>query len=55
MSKHLLGMAVDVYPLEADLEYVKRDVLELPIGGIGIYGSFVHIDVYGANRRWQGE
>lgn len=52
-SRHLYGMAVDVVPLEVDLATFKHEILSLPIGGIGLYKTFVHLDVFGKNRRWQ--
>lgn len=52
-SKHTLGMALDVVPLQASLEDVLNIANTLAIGGIGIYESFIHLDVYGENRRWK--
>lgn len=54
-SKHLLGMAVDVMPLEMKLERFTEEISKWDnIGGIGIYRTFIHLDVYGNNRRWNG-
>ena len=53
-SKHLLGMAVDLFPLKHSLESFKTEVKALPVGGIGIYETFVHLDVYGEGRKWKG-
>lgn len=53
-SKHLLGMAVDLYPLKHSLESFKTEVNQLPVGGIGIYETFVHLDVFGEGRKWKG-
>lgn len=54
-SKHLLGMAVDLVPLETKFERFVEGVSKMDnVGGIGIYRTFVHIDVYGHNRRWNG-
>lgn len=51
-SKHILGMAVDLFPLKHSLESFKTEVKTLPIGGIGIYETFVHLDVHGEGRKW---
>ena len=54
-SKHLLGMAVDLVPLETKFERFVEGVSKMDnVGGIGIYRTFVHVDVYGQNRRWNG-
>jgi len=52
-SKHTLGMAIDVLPMQASLNDLLSVVNTLAIGGIGIYESFIHLDVYGENRRWK--
>lgn len=54
-SRHVLGMAVDLAPLETDVNKFKKRILQMDIGGIGIYDSFVHVDVYSNNRRWNHE
>jgi uncharacterized protein YcbK (DUF882 family) len=54
-SKHLLGMAVDLSPLETKFERFRDGVSQMDnVGGIGIYRTFIHVDVYGQNRRWNG-
>ena len=54
-STHLLGMAVDLNPLETKFERFVEGVSKMDnVGGIGIYRTFVHVDVYGYNRRWNG-
>jgi len=52
-SRHIYGMAIDVVPLEVDLDTFKHEILSVPIGGIGLYKNFVHLDVFGKNRRWE--
>lgn len=52
-SKHTFGMAIDVVPMQASLEDLLSVANTLAIGGIGIYESFIHLDVYGDNRRWK--
>ena len=52
-SKHTLGMAIDVVPMQASLDDLLGVANTLAIGGIGIYKSFIHLDVYGENRRWK--
>lgn len=54
-SKHMLGMAVDIVPMKMSLDQFIVEVKQLPIGGIGIYKSFVHLDTYGNGRRWDGK
>ena len=46
-------MAIDVVPMQASLEDLLSVANTLAIGGIGIYESFIHLDVYGDNRRWK--
>jgi uncharacterized protein YcbK (DUF882 family) len=47
-------MAVDLFPLKHSLETFKNDIKDLPVGGIGIYETFVHLDVFGEGRKWKG-
>ena len=54
-SVHLLGMAADIVvkgvaPL-AVYAYVSG---ELQAGGVGLYPTFTHVDVWGEHRRWKG-
>lgn len=51
-SKHTLGMAVDLFPLECSLSKLIDEANKLDIGGMGIYENFVHLDTFGENRRW---
>ena len=52
-SKHTLGMAIDVVPMQSSLDDLLNVANTLAIGGIGVYESFIHLDVYGENRRWK--
>ena len=54
-SKHTWGLAVDIKPIDADLNLIKRRVLEMNIGGVGFYDTFVHLDVFGTKRFWNYE
>lgn len=51
-SQHLYGRAADIsIPGVAPAEvaaYARR----LGVGGVGQYNTFTHVDVWGANRRW---
>ena len=51
-SKHTLGMAVDLFPLECSLSKLIDEANKLDVGGMGIYENFVHLDTFGENRRW---
>lgn len=56
-SQHLMGIAADVKPLEgtiAQLERAAKRILAFSQGGIGIYSSFIHVDVRGYPARWKG-
>ena len=55
-SQHLYGRAADIKvngiapkKVAAYAETILKDT-----GGIGIYGTFVHIDVRGTKARWKG-
>ena len=45
-SKHTLGMAVDLTPLECSLSKLISEVEKLDVGGLGIYENFIHIDTF---------
>lgn len=55
-SKHLYGMAADIkvkgVTPKAVAQYVEK--LLPNCGGIGIYDTFVHIDVRDTKSRWNG-
>lgn len=53
-SQHILGNALDTYPLHNDIVAWKKVVKEnKKSGGIGYYNTFVHIDT-GRTRFWNG-
>ena len=53
-SQHILGNALDTYPVNRDISGWKKVVREnKKSGGIGYYRSFVHIDT-GKTRTWNG-
>lgn len=54
-SQHLYGRAADIKVQGiAPKEVAKYAETLLPNGGIGIYNTFVHIDVRSVKSRWQG-
>ena len=55
-SQHLYGMAADIQVAGHSPEEVAAfaETLLPDTGGIGVYGSFVHIDVRAAKSRWKG-
>jgi len=52
-STHTMGLAIDIKPLSAELNVVKNSILEMNIGGVGFYKTFIHLDVFSANRFWE--
>jgi uncharacterized protein YcbK (DUF882 family) len=54
-SKHVLGMAIDLAPLQTELSFIKKRILEMNIGGVGFYDTFIHVDVFSNNRFWNYE
>lgn len=55
-SQHKYGMAADIYISGVSTEKIA-DFVETIMpntGGIGIYSSFVHVDVRTARARWNG-
>ena len=53
-SRHLLGTAADIKPLQASMQDVLDAALtigEFAGGGIGVYRTFIHVDL-GRARRW---
>lgn len=52
-SQHLLGMAADIVVRGLSPSQVARAAREAGAGGVGLYASFVHVDV-GPSRTWQG-
>ncbi len=53
-SWHLYGMAADITVRGLLPEQVAAEAQKLDPGGLGLYPSFVHIDVAGEGRRWGG-
>jgi uncharacterized protein YcbK (DUF882 family) len=54
-SQHLYGKAADIkISGVAPGKVAKYVETLLPNGGIGIYNTFVHIDVRSTKSRWQG-
>lgn len=56
-SAHLLGIAADIWCDELTPRELRRFAEEIPAfanGGIGIYKSWVHVDVRGKRARWRG-
>lgn len=56
-SKHLEGIAADIRCEEltpAELAKFAAAVPAFANGGIGIYKSWVHVDVRGKRARWRG-
>lgn len=53
-SQHLLGNALDTYPINGNIKSWKSCVEKnKTTGGIGMYNTFVHIDT-GKTRAWKG-
>lgn len=53
-STHLYGMAFDWSPVEGSVKDWANVFRGWEIGGVGIYETFIHLDVYGEHRRWHG-
>ena len=55
-SQHLYGMAADISISGVSPKEVAAyaETLLPKTGGIGIYGSFTHVDVRAAKSRWNG-
>ncbi len=52
-STHMKGMAADIRVINIMPPDVANFVETLNPGGLGRYGGFTHIDVFGENRRWR--
>lgn len=55
-SRHMYGVAADIYPQDKsklDKLYYLADERLNP-GGVGKYGTFVHVDVRTVTARWAG-
>lgn len=53
-SRHMFGFAADVSVFEVPPVRVAELLIFWGVGGVGKYLSFVHADVYGELRRWEG-
>jgi len=51
-SKHLYGMAADIWTPNVYPSKVGDYAEQLGIGGVGRYKTFTHVDIYSADRRW---
>lgn len=52
-SQHLLGTAADIVVRNASPEQLGRFAAKLLVpGGVGVYKSFVHVDVRDTTARW---
>lgn len=52
-SMHLSGLAFDVHSPRMSLDDLARNAIEVGFSGIGLYRTFVHIDL-GPRREWRG-
>lgn len=53
-SEHILGNALDTYPINGKIAAWKKTVRDnKKTGGIGYYNTFVHLDT-GRTRTWTG-
>lgn len=55
-SQHKYGMAADIYIIGVSPETIAEfaETIMPNTGGIGIYSSFVHVDVRTVRARWNG-
>jgi len=56
-SYHLRGYAADIWVEGLSLKELVRAAEEFKVfrhGGIGIYDTFIHLDVRGHRARWRG-
>lgn len=51
-SRHLYGLAADVTVQSVSPLRVAEWAREEGFGGVGLYHRFVHLDVWGQDRRW---
>ena len=57
MSQHVQGIAADVMVKGLTPAKIKRaaeQVARFNAGGIGVYRSWVHVDLRSTQARWQG-
>lgn len=56
-SQHVLGRAADIRVEGMSPSVVARKAEQVEVfrnGGIGVYSTFVHVDVRGHKARWRG-
>jgi len=53
-SRHVRGMAADIVISGVTPAALAKYCAEIGVGGIGVYPTFVHVDVWGVGRRWKG-
>lgn len=51
-SLHVSGMAADIVIPGISNREVQEYAKKIKVGGLGIYNTFTHIDVYGDHRTW---
>lgn len=57
MSQHTMGLAADVMVKGMTPGQIKRAAERVPrfnAGGIGLYRTWVHVDIRGTHARWNG-
>jgi len=53
-SQHLLGNAADIRVQGLDPRSIYDEINHMVAGGLGLYESFVHVDVRRNTARWLG-
>lgn len=53
-SQHILGKAADITASGMTPKKIAAMAEEIGFGGIGIYSTFVHVDVRKVKSRWNG-
>lgn len=53
-SQHLLGRAADISVATMNPREIAIIAEEIGFGGIGVYNTFVHVDVRNGRARWNG-
>ena len=56
-SLHVKGKAADIRVKGMDPETLAKhanNIVDFRSGGIGVYNTFVHVDVRGRKARWRG-
>lgn len=53
-SYHLLGMAADIRVPEMEPARVLEYAREVGFMGLGLYGTFCHLDIRGSYASWKG-